>query len=512
MSLDILSYVTNGLLSSQIPSGGGGGGSIFPSENHVDNYSALPLASTATGEYYIVDNPQGAWYTFNYKQAGIYKSNGTVWTNIDGDPYLSAISDGTNVASGDPVVLSGSSGLTVTANTSTNTVNIDAETLNSSISALNTGFGEVSSINGILKCDGSGDFSNVQNSDIAPFLHSLLSEGENITLTQDSGTGVITIASSGSGGGAPAGSDGQIQFNLAGSFGACPNLIWDSSQGTFETSIIAVDEKLFVGQNSDNGSGAIAQITLSNAGNTPLLSLKGTGATGMYQGLQFSHAEANQVSFSFLTNTSDTLNNSWSFGADVQDNGGNNFFIFNQLTGSPAFIIDGGNNAYLGGDVNINYGSGFVSGGNGFIPGTGSSSQPGMQFIVGATEIITGNECALQILDVGNTYFQILGGAENHTIFEAANQSGLVLSTLASTGNEADIMITPNRSEIARFTTTSFLINTTGDDGSGAVVQCAGDIKIVDVTNSYGIVLYDTGWNQFVRYTSQNGTLTPTPI
>ena len=53
----------------------------------------------------------------------------------------------------------------------------------------------------------------IANTNIAP----LLKEGSNITLTQDGQ--VITIASSGGGGGTPGGSDTQIQFNDGGSFG-----------------------------------------------------------------------------------------------------------------------------------------------------------------------------------------------------------------------------------------------------------------------------------------------------
>lgn len=55
---------------------------------------------------------------------------------------------------------------------------------------------------------------------------SLLAAGNNITITTAS-NGQITIDSTG--GGTPAGSDKQIQFNSGGSFGASSNLNFDSS-------------------------------------------------------------------------------------------------------------------------------------------------------------------------------------------------------------------------------------------------------------------------------------------
>ena len=116
--LDVLGIATKGILTSA----SSGGGSSF---NHVTNYNALPDPTTVSGQYYIVDNPQGAWYTFNYKPAGWYKSNGTIWTNIDADAAMTAISDGSTIAYADPVILAGSGGVSFTANPSTNTVTLN---------------------------------------------------------------------------------------------------------------------------------------------------------------------------------------------------------------------------------------------------------------------------------------------------------------------------------------------------------------------------------------------------
>lgn len=53
--------------------------------------------------------------------------------------------------------------------------------------------------------------------------------GTNITISPPTGTGVVTINSSGGGGGTPGGSDTQIQYNNGGSFGGTTGLTWDDS-------------------------------------------------------------------------------------------------------------------------------------------------------------------------------------------------------------------------------------------------------------------------------------------
>lgn len=53
--------------------------------------------------------------------------------------------------------------------------------------------------------------------------------GTNVTISPPTGTGVVTINSSGGGGGTPGGSDTQMQYNNAGAFGGTTGLTWDNS-------------------------------------------------------------------------------------------------------------------------------------------------------------------------------------------------------------------------------------------------------------------------------------------
>ena len=81
-------------------SGGGGGGTTI---NTVANYSALPPASSATGQFYWCEASQGTkWLPFSvggtYYPLGMYYSNGTTWEYSE-TPYqatLSEVNTGTN--------------------------------------------------------------------------------------------------------------------------------------------------------------------------------------------------------------------------------------------------------------------------------------------------------------------------------------------------------------------------------------------------------------------------------
>jgi hypothetical protein len=48
----------------------------------VLNFAALPAAAVHSGEYYMVQEPQGTWVLGTKKRAGIYRSNGSTWTRM----------------------------------------------------------------------------------------------------------------------------------------------------------------------------------------------------------------------------------------------------------------------------------------------------------------------------------------------------------------------------------------------------------------------------------------------
>lgn len=98
--------------------------------------------------------------------------------------------------------------------------------------------------------------------------------------------------------------------------------------------------------------GVIGNISITNAslsltttinggiGGTPALIFTNVAATGLYSGIYFQNTGARQTSFAFATNTSGTPNNGYSMGVDIADNGGSNFFLFDQIAVAPCFVFD----------------------------------------------------------------------------------------------------------------------------------------------------------------------------
>ncbi|HUT86413.1 MAG TPA: hypothetical protein VMW66_06235, partial [Elusimicrobiales bacterium] len=78
-------------------------------------------------------------------------------------------------------------------------------------------------------------------------------------------------------GGIPAGSNGQIQFNASGAFGADSNLVWDN-----------LNKKLIIGQ-SDSFNAEISTAFF----------LKNTGGNTTFSAQNFSNNTANRNSFTF---------------------------------------------------------------------------------------------------------------------------------------------------------------------------------------------------------------------
>ena len=101
--------------------------SAFGQNSHVNTYTDLPSATLHTGEYWIVDTTINKWNPFSSTRlAGIYKSNGITWVYIDSSPELSSFTDGTNSITGTNIILSGTGGTTITANSSTNTITFNS--------------------------------------------------------------------------------------------------------------------------------------------------------------------------------------------------------------------------------------------------------------------------------------------------------------------------------------------------------------------------------------------------
>lgn len=69
--------------------------------SEVDTYADLPLASSEASKIYVVLTATGNWYTFDRRDAGLYYSDGSVWTRLGNTPYYFSssnfrIQDGTD--------------------------------------------------------------------------------------------------------------------------------------------------------------------------------------------------------------------------------------------------------------------------------------------------------------------------------------------------------------------------------------------------------------------------------
>jgi hypothetical protein len=112
----------------------------------------------------------------------------------------------------DTLTIAAGTGITLTTNASTDTLTI-------------TNSGTVTNTFSTIAVSGQSDVVADSGSDTLTLV-----AGSNITLTTDAGTDSITIAASGGGGGGtPAGSTGQIQYNNAGAFGAEAALYYDAT-------------------------------------------------------------------------------------------------------------------------------------------------------------------------------------------------------------------------------------------------------------------------------------------
>lgn len=88
-------------------------------------FADLPSASLCTNQLWIVEQSSGSWLTLNYKQSGIYKSNGTTWSLLDStDDIISSF----NTKADKTITISAGSGLTGGGDLSSNKTISHADT------------------------------------------------------------------------------------------------------------------------------------------------------------------------------------------------------------------------------------------------------------------------------------------------------------------------------------------------------------------------------------------------
>jgi hypothetical protein len=108
--------------------------------------------------------------------------------------------------------------------------------------------------------------------------------GTNVTVSKSNGVATVS-ATGGGGGGTPAGSTGEIQYNNAGAFGASANLAWDNT--AVQLNIGA--PSLPTGKLNVKGSGTLTTVNtrLTNSGNTELVKVLDNGNTNIGTGFNW---------------------------------------------------------------------------------------------------------------------------------------------------------------------------------------------------------------------------------
>lgn len=128
-----------------------------------------------------------------------------------------------------------------------------------------TGLASLGSANYLLGVNAAGNANEYKQ----------LIAGANISITH--GAGTTTIAATG--GGTPGGSDGELQFNNAGAFGALTNVIWDNAQRYLASQQNLNSNAGISVTNDSTGAAASAEYTLSSGGYFTQLVQFGAGFT-----------------------------------------------------------------------------------------------------------------------------------------------------------------------------------------------------------------------------------------
>jgi hypothetical protein len=165
-----------------------------------------------------------------------------------------------------------------------------------------------------------------------------------LTLTTSGTSGAATLVGNtlnipqySGGGGTPAGSTGEIQYNNAGAFGASSNLAWDNSNVRLNVGAPSSP----TGRLNVKGSGTLTTVNtrLTNSGDTELFKVLDNGNTNIGTGFNWDNAN-NRLGINSAAGTSGRV--------IITSNGQRNLVINstgNEATGSVLFT--GGDNAFF---------------------------------------------------------------------------------------------------------------------------------------------------------------------
>jgi hypothetical protein len=90
-----------------------------------ENFDGLPDATAQPGETVVVLNASGVWF-INYREAGLYRSNGVVWQYVGSQVETTSIKVDNSTVVGAPITLNAGANINLTVDLPTKTITISA--------------------------------------------------------------------------------------------------------------------------------------------------------------------------------------------------------------------------------------------------------------------------------------------------------------------------------------------------------------------------------------------------
>lgn len=243
--------------------------------------------------------------------------------------------------------------------------------------------------------------------------------GTNITVSPTTGTGDVTVNSTGGGGGSPGGNDTNVQFNDSGSFGGSDEFDWDKNN------------KILI---LDKGTGESDGVIISGGISTLFLETNPSTDPGVGSGDVIISTGSGSGDGSFGGNVSITsasqTGNSAGAGSITMTSGSNGTDSGSRYQAGDIILSGSSQGSGFGGGLHVN-------GANG---GQGGSDVGGIVGITGGFEAFTGNASPVSINSFGGIQFGNWSSVNKSTgtggsgIYFLIQNAGVVPTTQISDG------------------------------------------------------------------------------